>query len=92
MSQRTLYGLRNVCFYASSCEDVRYYLTRKSRDAALAALRDLAVSRGLDPVAARAGIYAVKRLVRDVSVADALIETAAENERELAAGAAGGAS
>lgn len=92
MSQRTLYGLRNVAFYAA-LEGARYYLTRTARDTALASLRDLAVSRGLSAAAATAGIYAVKRVIRDTTPgADALIETAAENERELAAGAAGGAS
>jgi len=85
MSQRTLYGVRNQCFYASSQQDVRYYLTRKSRDAALASLRDLAVSRGLAVSAATAGIYPVKRVVRDVSLAEVLIESAAENERALSA-------
>ena len=83
---KTLFGFRNECFYSSPCGDVRYYLTRKSRDAALASLRDLAVSRGLDPVAARAGIYPVKRVVRDTTPgAEALIESASENERDLAA-------
>jgi len=83
---KTLFGFRNECFYASSQEDVRYYLTRKSRDRALAALRDLAVERGLDPVAARAGIYPVKRILRDTTPgAEALIESASENERDLAA-------
>ena len=83
---KTLFGFRNECFYSSSCEDVRYYLTRKSRDAALASLRDLAVSRGLDPVAARAGIYPVKRVIRDTTPgAEALIESASENEAALAA-------
>lgn len=91
MTQRTLYGFRNVAFYASQ-EDARFYLTRKSRDAALASLRALAVSRGLGVRAATVGIYPVKRLVRDVSVEEALIEAAAENEREHAARAAGGAS
>ena len=82
---KTLFGFRNECFYASS-QDVRYYLTRKSRDKALAALRDLAVSRGLDPVAARAGIYPVKRVIRDTTPgAEALIESASENERDIAA-------
>lgn len=85
MSQRTLYGVRNQCFYASSQQDVRYYLTRKARDSALAALRDLAVSRGLGVRAATVGIYPVKRVVRDVSLAEALIESAAENERAFAA-------
>ncbi len=92
MSQRTLYGIQNVAFYADPREGARYYLTRKARDTALASLRDLAVSRGLGVRAATVGIYPVKRVVRDVSVAEALIETAAENERELAARAAGGAS
>lgn len=82
----TIYGYRNECFHASSQQDVRYYLTRKSRDAALASLRDLAVSRGLAVSAATAGIYPVKRVVRSSSSsAEALIESAAENERELAA-------
>lgn len=85
VSQRTLYGIRNVVFYADPREAPRYYLTRKTRDAALASLRDLAVSRGLSADAARAGIYPVKRLVRDVSRAESLIDSAAENERALAA-------
>jgi hypothetical protein len=88
VSQKTLFGIQNVCFYASPDGEARYYLTRKSRDVALAALRDLAVSRGLAVAAARAGIYAVKRVVRverDVALAEALIESASENERELAA-------
>jgi hypothetical protein len=92
VTQRTLYGLRNECFYADPREGARYYLTRKARDTALAELRDLAVSRGLAAAAATAGIYPVKRIVRDVSREETLIETAAANERELAAGAAGGAS
>lgn len=83
--QRTLYGIRNVAFYADPREDTRYYLTRRARDTALVGLRDLAVSRGLAVSAATAGIYPVKRIVRDVSVAESLIETAAENERALAA-------
>jgi len=85
VSQKTLFGIQNVCFYASPDGEARYYLTRKSRDVALAALRDLAVSRGLAASAATVGIYPVKRVVRDVSLAETLIEAAAENERELAA-------
>ena len=88
MSQKTLFGIQNVCFYASSTGEANYYLTRKSRDAVLGARRDRAVSRGLAAAAARAGIYPVKRVVRfdrNVALAEELIERAVENEREIAA-------
>jgi len=80
----TLYGYANVCFYADHNTKPRYYLTRKTRDTALAALRDLAVERGLAPSAARSGIYPVKRTVRAGATSDveALIEDARENEIE----------
>ena len=91
MSQKTVYGIVNFCFYAPPDGARTYYLTRKARDRALADLRDLAIERGLAASAALSGIRPVKRVLRDTTPgAEALIESASENERDLAALATGG--
>jgi hypothetical protein len=78
-----LYGIQNVAFHAAANPQPRYFITRAVRDKALAALRDLAVERGLAKSASIAGIYPVKRTVRaDATLHEALIEAARENEIE----------
>ncbi len=74
----TLYGFQNVAFYATNNPQPRWFLTREARNKALAALRTLAVERGLSRSAALAGIYPVRRTSRD----QRLIGDAWENEAD----------
>lgn len=55
-----IYGICNGVFYATRPEGTEtWYANREERNAALAALRDRAIERGLSKGAAQNGIYAI---------------------------------
>lgn len=58
---KTIFGYVNCAAYNRNASgDSHYWTTREARDAALKALREWAVDKGLSPSAARSGIYPVK--------------------------------
>lgn len=73
---RYLYGFRNCAYFSGPNPDgyVEWFTSKRARDAALAALRERAGSRGLSPTACVAGIYPVRRHV-DSATGRAFVES-----------------
>lgn len=66
---RYVYGFQNVTYFSGPSPDgyPTWFRSRAKRDAALALIREDAITHGLAPRAAHAGIYPIKRHVASMA-------------------------